>query len=357
MLRIRFDLPLDQVREGDSFLYDPDITGGAKRTAIQLVEPEPEIDYDNDTFVETEPTNSEETGATGATGTSNGEETGATGTATGPTSESEPVTEILPKTKLSNHRIATLTKNVAQHCSKLSVEEWCASLGSIRTCGLSIAMCHALGIDHIKNVNDIHWNLPQKMVEKTKIYQPSSDSDNAFDTKGVPGVHHGSSDCDKDCTLDIKARTHMIQKLHSTFNTWSDTQHGTNYKDVDVRKKQHRKSAVLLRSLAHLLATGLQPTIGIDFKDGTHLIVYGMNEHSAAKTAGVKIGDQILSANGVEVTTVEDLATIVEAAPLSTGGALEMEVVRGGKQKLTLKVLVDDTSREDESKKERYLHV
>ena len=37
-----------------------------------------------------------------------------------------------------------------------------------------------------------------------------------------------------------------------------------NISDVNIRKKQDRKSVVLIRSLAHLLATGQQPTIGLE---------------------------------------------------------------------------------------------
>ena len=92
-------------------------------------------------------------------------------------------------------------------------------------------------------------------------------------------------------------------------------------------------------------------------KDGLHLIVSGLEENSAGKTAGMAIGDQIVKANGVEVTTVEDLTAIVEATPLATGGALELDVVRRGKQNLKIKLLVDDRSRKDEAKKQRYLHV
>ena len=64
-----------------------------------------------------------------------------------------------------------------------------------------------------------------------------------------------------------------------------------------------------------------------------------------------------MKANGVEVVTVEDLSTLIEAAPLSTGGKLELDVVRGGVQKLRLVVYVDDRRRVEDEKKQRYLHV
>jgi S1-C subfamily serine protease len=89
-------------------------------------------------------------------------------------------------------------------------------------------------------------------------------------------------------------------------------------------------------------------------KDGLHLIASSVSGASLA--AGMKVGDQIVKANGVHVITVEDLSTVVEAAPLSTGGVLEVDVIRGGVQKIKLKVFVDDRGREDK-KKDRYLHV
>ena len=244
ILRLRFDLPLEQVQPGDSFLYDPDITGGTKRMKVQLVTPEPATDYDNDV-----PASDMEAAATGGEIGAGGDSTGNSGddfitTATGATGPAE--SQVLdPGPNFPKHQIPTLSRNVAQHCSKMHAEEWCASLGSIHTCGLSVEMCHALGIDHISKVDDLGWILPKKIDVSS-------------------GVHVVQSDCDIDCKMDAKARAHMSGKLRSVFATWRDTKNTKmNEKDVETRKKQHRKSAVLLRSLAHLLATGQQPTIGV----------------------------------------------------------------------------------------------
>ena len=173
--------------------------------------------------------------------------------------------------KLPPHKIATLSKNVAQHCGHMSVDEWCASIGSIHTCGLSIDLCQKLGITHLYNVNDMSWSLPKKIIHNKTAYQPtgSFDDDAADNGGGGGGVHQGSSDCDINCRLDAAARAHMKIKLHKIFNKENNiTMHdGSSSKDekrvVELRKKQHRKSAVLLRSLAHLLATGQEPTIGV----------------------------------------------------------------------------------------------
>ena len=80
-------------------------------------------------------------------------------------------------------------------------------------------------------------------------------------TKG--GVVQGTPDCDKDCLLDGKARSHMKAALTNVFRT-NETNTTVNISDVNIRKKQDRKSVVLIRSLAHLLATGQQPTIGLE---------------------------------------------------------------------------------------------
>lgn len=77
----------------------------------------------------------------------------------------------------------------------------------------------------------------------------------------------------------------------------------------------------------------------------------------ASRAAGVQVGDQVVRANGVDIVTVEDLATLIEAAPLSTGGKLEVDVVRGGVQKLRFNIFVDDRSGVNEKKKQRHLHV
>ena len=95
--------------------------------------------------------------------------------------------------------------------------------------------------------------------------------------------------------------------------------------------------------------------VWLQVKDGLHLIVNKAT--GAGLAAGLKVGDQIMKANGVEVVTVEDLSTLIEAAPLSTGGKLELDVVRGGVQKLRLVVYVDDRRRVEDEKKQRYLHV
>lgn len=95
--------------------------------------------------------------------------------------------------------------------------------------------------------------------------------------------------------------------------------------------------------------------VWLQVKDGLHLIVNKVT--GAGLAAGLKVGDQIMKANGVEVVTVEDLSTLIEAAPLSTGGKLELDVVRGGVQKLRLVVYVDDRRRVEDEKKQRYLHV
>ena len=95
----------------------------------------------------------------------------------------------------------------------------------------------------------------------------------------------------------------------------------------------------------------------MQIKDSRHLIVSNLVPNGAGITAGLKIGDQIMRINGVDVVTVEDLTTIIEAAPIATGGALEVDVVRNGRQQLRLQMLVDDKSRAEKRKVQTHLLV
>ena len=95
----------------------------------------------------------------------------------------------------------------------------------------------------------------------------------------------------------------------------------------------------------------------IQIKDSRHLIVSSLVANGSGLAGGLKVGDQIMRVNGVDVVTVEDLATIIEAAPIATGGALEVDVVRNGRQQLRLHVLVDDKSRAEKRKAQRHLLV
>ena len=169
---------------------------------------------------------------------------------------------------LDQNCIGTLSRNAAQHCSRLTMDEWCASLGSIQTCCLSVQTCHGLGITKIKDVNDLHWKLPDHIITPA-IYVPSNGSDGKNPLRRG-GVSQGTAECDRDCVLDAKARAFMKKTLHNVFNVSEPNATTTvvlTGKNVDVRQQQDRKSVVLIRSLAHLLATGQQPFIGIEVSD------------------------------------------------------------------------------------------
>ena len=249
---ILIDLPMDRMQPGDRFLYDPEISSGSTAPILNEMQPEPTV--------------------AGCPDSTNPEcdhwiPECENSTKTYPNCNSTDPDPPTPPTPDQNC-IATLSRNAAQHCSRLTMDEWCASLGSIQTCCLSVQTCHGLGITKIKDVNDLHWKLPDHVITPS-IYVPSNGSDGKNSLRRG-GVSQGTADCDKDCVLSAKARAFMKKTLHNIFNVSepnATTTVALTGKDVDVRQQQDRKSVVLIRSLAHLLATGQQPTIGVEVSE------------------------------------------------------------------------------------------
>jgi serine protease Do len=86
------------------------------------------------------------------------------------------------------------------------------------------------------------------------------------------------------------------------------------------------------------VAARLRRSVGLPERDG--ILVRAVEDGGPAATAGVRQGDLVLSVAGTPVTTVDELANALEAAP--AGSPVELAVVRGVEE-LTLSVSIAST--------------
>jgi serine protease Do len=87
------------------------------------------------------------------------------------------------------------------------------------------------------------------------------------------------------------------------------------------------------------VARRLRRAVGLPERDG--LLVRAVDEDSPAAGAGVTAGDLIVSANGSDVRSADDLWSVLDA--LGGGEAVELGVVRGADE-LTIRVTFDDSA-------------
>jgi serine protease Do len=86
------------------------------------------------------------------------------------------------------------------------------------------------------------------------------------------------------------------------------------------------------------VARRLRRSVGLPERDG--LLVHGVEEAGPAAGAGVRAGDLIVTAAGAPVSSVDELARALAAAP--EGAAVELGIVRGAEE-LTVAVDLDGT--------------
>jgi serine protease Do len=85
------------------------------------------------------------------------------------------------------------------------------------------------------------------------------------------------------------------------------------------------------------VARRLRRAVGLPERDG--LLVRAVDDDSPAAAAGVTAGDLIVSANGSDVRSADDLWSVLDA--LGGGEAVELGVVRGADE-MTIRVTFDD---------------
>jgi serine protease Do len=76
------------------------------------------------------------------------------------------------------------------------------------------------------------------------------------------------------------------------------------------------------------VARRLRQSVGLPERDG--LLVHAVEEGGPADLAGMRQGDLVVRVAGAQITTVDELATALEAAP--TDGPVEVLVVRGAEE-------------------------
>jgi hypothetical protein len=277
IVQIRFDIPLDDIREDEIYLYDPgfmmesDQTHDDSRSGKKYAHYAPAYGFN----------------------------LSATNFTTSSTKTTRNITSIRTDVGIIKSSpdhvtafgISKVPIKIATQCSHMTSSQWCSSQVSMHACGLTPAVCDELGFTSIARDHKSAWLLPQTTLSVS----------DEVDTGLAGAVPVANALLHLNCTGCLQ-QTYVANKVLASLSA----------PPVGQYSKSARKSHLLIRNWANTLlfsAPKVQLSIGIQFHSARNLIVTGLS--GAAKSAGLEIGDQIVSANGQQLSTIEDLHAVI----------------------------------------------